>query len=568
MVGKKGGAKMILQTIIIAVIILLLNVISQRFYSFLDLTEDKRFTLTSSTEKLLNEVDDVILIDILLEGELPSGYKRLRNRTEEVLKQFRSVNGRVEFTFRDPSAGTPKEANLVRENLAKDGIFPGNLIVMEDDKKVEKLIYPYAIVKYGARRIPINLLEPQLKGENPEIMLNKSENTIEYKLAKTIKTLISKGLPRVLFTAGNGELVPSQTATFETGMKSTITTERIDLDTTYYIPDDIEALIVASPTVPLKDRTKFMIDQYIMGGGKVIWIVESLDVNVDSINVNGVYIPRPTNLGLDDMFFKYGVRLKQDLILDKVNSKIPQVIGKLGNKSQQELFPWVYYPLLESSNQHPIVNNIDRVYSNFPSTIESLSGRNELTHTTLLTSSRNSRFQAYPMRLSFETLKVEQRDEVYNKKHLPAAVLVEGQFESFYKNRVGEGMLQGLKDLNREFIEKSPPTSQVFITDAEIFKNLYDAASNRISPLGYNKWEPMVYNGNGEFAENLIDYLTDEYGLMEARTRNVQLRLLDQVKLANNKLCWQLINILGPIGLVLTLGLIWNFIRRRRFSRN
>ena len=172
---------MILQTIIIAVIILLLNVISQRFYSFLDLTEDKRFTLTSSTEKLLNEVDDVILIDILLEGELPSGYKRLRNRTEEVLKQFRIVNGRVEFTFRDPSAGTPKEANLVRENLAKDGIFPGTLILIEEDKKVNKSIYPYAIVKYGARRIPINLLEPQLKGENSEIMLNKSENTIEYK---------------------------------------------------------------------------------------------------------------------------------------------------------------------------------------------------------------------------------------------------------------------------------------------------------------------------------------------------------------------------------------------------
>ncbi len=566
MVVKKRGYSVIFQTIIIVVILILINAISQRFYTFLDLTEDQRFTLTSSTENLLKEVDEVILIDILLDGELPSGYKRLRNRAEEVIKQFRNVNSRVEYAFRDPSAGTPKEVNLIRENLAKDGIFPGNLIVMEDDKKVEKLIYPYAIVKYGARRIPINLLEPQIKGENPEIMLNKSENTLEYKFAKTIRTLISKGLPRVLLTAGNGELVPSQTATFETGMKSTISTDRVDLDTTYYIPDDIEALIIANPKEPFSDRSKFMIDQYIMSGGKVIWIIESLDVNVDSINVNGVYIPRPTNLGLDDMFFKYGVRVKQDLILDKVNSKIPQVIGQLGNKAQQELFPWVYYPLLESSNKHPIVNNIDRVYSNFPSTIESLPGRDELVHTDLLTSSRNSRFQTYPMRLSFETLKVEPRDEVYNKAHLPAAVLVEGRFESFFKNRVGEGMLQGLRDLGREFKEKSPPTSQVFITDAEIFKNLYDAANNRISPLGFNKWEPMVYNGNGEFAENLMDYLTDEYGLMEARTRNVQLRLLDQVKLSQDRLCWQLLNILGPIILVVFLGLIWHLIRRKRYT--
>jgi len=563
---KKRGSSIIIQTIILIVILFLINAISNRFYTFLDLTEDQRFTLTESTENLLREVDEVVLIDILLDGELPSGYKRLRNRAEEVIKQFRNVNGRVEYTFRDPSEGTPKEVNLVRENLAKDGIYPGNLIVMEDDKKVEKLIYPYAIVKYGPRRIPINLLEPQIKGENPELMLNKSENTLEYKFAKTIRTLITKGLPRVLLTTGNGELEPSQTATFETGMKSTINSSRIDLDTTYYIPDDIDALIVARPMKPFSDRTKFMIDQYIMNGGKVIWIVETLDVNVDSINVNGVYIPRPTNLGLDDMFFKYGVRIKQDLILDKVNSKIPQVIGQLGNKAQQELFPWVYYPLLESSNKHPIVNNIDRVYSNFPSTIESLLGREDLVHTDLLTSSRNSRFQAYPMRLSFETLKVEPRDEAYNKKHIPAAVLVEGQFESYYMNRVGEGMLKGLKDLGREFKEKSPQTSQVFITDAEIFKNLYDASTNRISPLGFNKWEPMVYNGNGEFAENLMDYLTDEYGLMEARTRNVQLRLLDQVMLSQSKLKWQLINILVPIFLVIILGLFWHVLRRKRYT--
>lgn len=566
MVGKHRGKTMLIQTLIIGVILVLLNVIAQRIYTYIDLTEDKRFTITNSTKSLLSQVDTPVLIDVLLDGELPSGYKRLQNRTEEVIKQLRAINSNIQYTFRNPSEGTPDEKKQIRENLATDGIFPANLIVMEDDKRVEKLIYPYAIIKYGSRQVPVNLLEPQLKGENPEVMLNKSANNLEYKFAKTIQKLYQKGIPKVLLTSGNGELAPSQTATFEQAISGTIETKRVDLDTTYYIPSDIDVVMVARPRTALSDKSKFIIDQYLMDGGKVIWIVESLDVKLDSINMHNVYIPRPIEHGLDDLFFKYGIRVNRDLILDLENSKIPQVIGRVGNKVQQELFDWVYYPVLQSSEQHPIVNNLDRVFSCFPSSIEILEDRQGLSYTPLITSSKYSRFQNYPMRLSFEILKVEQRPEAYNKQHLPVAVMVEGEFESFYKNRVSESMQEGLKKIGREFKDKSPRTTQVFISDSDLIKNLYDPATNRISALGYNKWEDFVYGGNGEFIINQIDYLTDEYGLMESRTKNLKLRMLDQVKLGQDKLKWQLLNIILPILLVIIFGFIWRQIRKRKYS--
>ena len=568
MVGKSRKRIKLIQTLLILGIIVLLNIIGNKLYTYIDLTEDKRYTLTESTHTLLVELEEPVFIDVLLGGDLPSGYKRLLTRTEEVVKQLRSINPEIEFNFRNPAEGTREEVNSTRTNLAKDGIYPVNLIVMEDDQKVEKLIYPFAIVKYGSKRISINLVDTQQKGESPEVLLNRSANSLEYKFVSSIRKLFKKNAPKVLFTTGNGELLESQTATLETGLSSTVEFGRLNLDSTYQIANDVNVLIVAGPKNTISLRNKFIIDQYIMNGGKVIWLVETLEVNLDSINVNTVYIPKPIEHGLDDMFFKYGVRIKNDLVLDLQNSKIPQVIGRVGNKSQQELFEWVYYPLLMSSNAHPIVNNIDRVYSNFPSSIELLDNKMGLEQNVLLSSSQYSRFQIYPMRLSFEIIKLEQKRSAYNKPNLPVAVMVEGEFESFFKNRVSEEMATGLKSINAVFKEKSPPTTQIFISDVDIIKNLYSATGNRISPLGYNRWEDMVYGGNAEFITNAIDYLTDEYGLMESRSKNIQLRMLDQVELKNNKLKWQILNLVGPILLVLLFGFLLGYLRKRKYTQS
>ena len=567
MVEKNNNSRLVvLQTLILLGILVLINVISRSVYTFIDLTEDKRFTLTDSTQKLLEEVDDIIYIDVLLSGDLPSGFKRLQNRTEEIIKQMRSVNPNIEYKFSEINKGTPEEINDIRLNLAKDNIYPFNLLVMEEDQRVEKLIYPFALLQLGNRKIPIRLLEARSKGEGEEQALNKSANNLEYKFASAIEKLFKKSAPLVLFTTGNGELLESQTATLEQGLRNTMNTGRINLDSIYRIDSSVDILVVARPTEPLKEKHKFIIDQYVMNGGKVIWFIEPLFANLDSINMKDVYVPRVYEHGLDDMFFKYGVRFKNDLVLSvDENSNIPQVIGRGGGQAQQELFPWVYHPLLQSSGKHPIVNNIDRVYSTFPSSIDLLE-RPGLEQTVLLTSSKYSRYQLYPMRLSFEIVKIKQEPDAYNKSFLPVAVMVEGEFESFYKNRVTQEMENGLARLNASFVDKSSRTSQVFVADSDVIKNLYNPRTEQISPLGFNKWDGMEYKGNAEFLANLIDYMTDEYGLIEARTKNLQLRLLDQVKIKKEKTKWQMINILLPIVFVLLLGLLFNYLRKKKYT--
>ena len=566
MVRKSGQKRTaFIQTLIVIAIVIVVNLIGRNLYSYLDLTEDKLFSLTPSTEKLLGSIDEVIYIDVLLGGDLPSGFKQLESRTQEVIRQLRNANPQLEYRFRDVGAGTVEEINRIRENLSKDGILPMTLFVMEEDQKVEKLIYPYAIIRRGSRQITINLLASREQTDSQEIMINKSANLLEYKFANAIENLFRTSNPYVLFTTGNGELDHTQTATIEQEVSTTVRTGRINLDSVVQIDSKVDVLVVAGPTKKVSERNQFIIDQYLMNGGQVIWLVESLIVNLDSINRNGLYVPKPNEHGLDDMFFKYGVRINQDLVLDLENSKIPQVVGQAGGQAQQQLFDWVYYPILRPGSNNPIVDKIDPSYSEFPSSI-TLLDRPSLRQTPLLTTSEYSRRQVYPMRLTFDVVRVEQRTSAYNKSNIPVAVLVEGEFESFFKNRVSESMEKGLKSIDAEFKEKSAPTKQIFISDVDIIKNLFNPSTGKITPMGFNMWEGFVYQGNGEFAVNSLDYLTDEYGLLESRSKTSEIRLLDQVKLNQSYLKWQLINILLPILLVVLFGLVYNFIRKKRFA--
>ncbi len=564
---KSKSTQIAIQLILLISLLILVNLISQNWYFYIDLTEDKRFTLEDSTIKLIDEIDDVILIDVLLEGNLNSSFVKLQERTKEILGQFKSLNPNIEFKFSNPSKGNVQDINMRRENLRQDGIVPATLFIVENDQRVEKLIYPFAIINYGDRRIPVNLLEPIGQGESEEEAINRSSMLLEYKLASTIAKLIKKNAPIIMFTEGNGELSGDQTAMLETLLRKTMSTGRINLDSTYRIDPEVDLLIVAKPESVVSLRNQFILDQYIMNGGKVIWLIDQFFVNLDSISNNKVYIPRPIEHGLDDLFFKYGIRIKNNVILDLENSKIPQVFGVAGNKVQQQLFPWVFHPLLQANMENPIVKNIDRVYSTFPSSIEILNEKESIESSVLLTSSKYSRFQVYPsINISFEIMRIEQRPEAYNKPYLPVAVLLEGEFESFFKNRVSKEMLNGLKQINTDFKENSSTTSQLFIADGDIIKNLYDATNNRISPIGFNKWERYTYKGNKDFIINAIDYMLDDFGLVESRSKNFELRLLDQVALRNNTLKWQVINLVIPPILVILLGFLFSWTRKKRYT--
>lgn len=564
---KKGNTNILIQSALTIILIILVNLIAHRFYTYVDLTEDKRFTLEDATKKLVSDVDQTIFVEVLLEGQLNSGFIRLQNRCREVMDQLNNLNQNIEYSFTNTSEGTVEEINQRREKLRQEGIFPTTVFIFEDDQRVEKLIYPYAIINYGDRRIAVNLLEPLARGENEEKAINRSAMLLEYKLASTISKLITKKAPIIAFTEGHGELEANQTAMLETILGRTMNTLRIQFDSVYIINDEVDILIIAGPEEQLNERSQFIIDQYIMNGGNVIWLIEQFYINLDSINNNKVYVPRPVDHGLDDMFFKYGIRINRDVVLDLENTKIPQVYGMSGDRAQQQLFPWVFHPLLQGNQESSLVRNIDRVASYFPSTIEVLDSPESRNSTVLLTSSQYSRYQVYPsINISFETLRLPQKPEAYNKSYLPVAVMIEGTFNSYFKNRVSQVMMDGLRQINMDFKESSTSSKQAFIGDADIIKNLYDPATNRISPIGFNKWEGYTYEGNEDFIINTIDYMLDDYGLIEARSKSFKLRLLDQVRLKKEKLKWQAFNIALPVALVIILGLLFTYWRRRKYT--
>lgn len=547
-------------------ILLFANIIGSFFYTHFDLTEEKRFTLTQPTVKQLKSLKDVVFVKVLLTGEFPAGFKRLQNSTKEMLEDFRGVSKFFEYQFEDPSQGTTEEINERRKQLAKQGIMPINLRLVENDETTQRLIYPIAIVNYNNRQVIVNLLENETPGVPKEVILNNSVSLLEYKLSNAIEKLLSFDRPNIVFTTGHGELEPIQTGDLEKTLRQYYDTGRLNLDSTYHIPaDKVDVLIVAKPRDSFPEKHKFMIDQYIMNGGKVIWLIDKLAATLDSLQGRAEYIPADYSLNLDDQFFKYGFRLQPDVVADLECSHIPLVVGKMGNAPQFDKFKWFYYPIVTPRSNHPIVKSLDRIHFQFPGTIDTIKTKTPVLKTTLLTTSQYSKVQYNPVRLNFEILKYDPDPSKFNKPYQTVALLLEGNFPSLYENRVTDDMLQGMKKLNMEYLTVSKPTKMVVVSDGDIARNDVNKTTQEIYPLGYNRFENYMF-ANKDFMLNAIEYLLDDAGVIEARSKEVKLRLLDTVRAKEEKLNWQLTNILLPILFVLGFGFLYAYWRKRRYA--
>ena len=548
-------------------ILLFLNVIGNFFFTHIDLTEEKRFTLTEPTKKLLKSLDDPVFVRVLLEGEFPAGFKRLQNSTKEILDDFRSVSGYIEYEFEDPNSGPVDEINERRKVLSDQGIRPVNLRLKDTDGTSEKLIYPYALVTYKNKTYPISLLEPEVPGISPEVILNNSISLLEYKFSNAIQKGARKSsLPLIVFTEGHGELDALQTADFQATISPFYNMGRLNLDSVYTLkPEDVAVLIVAKPRFAFSERDKFLIDQYVMKGGKVMWLIDRLNVNLDSLAGKKHYVPFDFPLQLDDLFFKYGVRIQPNLILDLQCSRIPQVIGQQANNPQIELFPYYYHPVIVPRNNHPIVKSVEGINMYYPSTIDTVRTKSPVKKEILLTSSQYSRVQFVPVRLDFEILRYDPIPEKFDKPFQPVAVLLEGSFGSLYENRVTESMLDGLKQINEQFLPEGKSTKMLVVSDGDVIKNLVDPSREAYQPLGYNPYEKYKF-ANKDFLVNALEYLVDENGVIAARGREVKLRLLNTVKADKEKTYWQSINILVPLALLAVFGLIFNYLRKRKYA--
>ncbi|TNE64083.1 MAG: gliding motility-associated ABC transporter substrate-binding protein GldG [Bacteroidetes bacterium] len=549
-------------------IILFVNIIANSFYGHLDLTEEKRFTLTKPTKELLKGLDDRIYVQVLLEGQFPAGFKRLQTATREMLDDFRSVSPYIDYQFSDPLEGNTEEVKERQKVLLEDGIAPVNLRVNEQGESKQQLIYPVAVFHYGQRKLPVNLLENQSPTLLPDEVVNNSVSLLEYKFANAIKKLQAERRPAILFTRGHGELDELQTKDLERSLHQFYDTDRITLDSVIRIdPENCSLLIVAKPRGSFSERDKFKIDQYIMQGGKVLWLIDRLNAELDSLRTARRFVPADYPINLEDMLFKYGVRIQPDLVLDLECSKIPLQVGVVGNAPQFQLFDWLYHPTVRPIGKHPVVKNLDRVELKFCSSIDTIRTKTAVTKTPILLSSPYSRLQFSPIELSFDILRNEPNPEYFNKGPQMAGVLLEGTFPSNYENRVSEEMLAGLRQVGMEFRDRSVPNSMIVISDGDVAANFVrNRETQEWLPLGFNRFENATY-ANKELMLNAVEYLIDATGVIEARSKEVKLRLLDTVRAGEEKTFWQALNLALPLLFLGAFGMVFFWLRKRKYAR-
>lgn len=569
---NKKRNQSLLQLGLFSGVLVLLNVLGNIFFTQIDLTEEKRYTLTKTTAELVKNLDEPVFVRVLLEGEFPAGFKRLQRATREKLDDFRKQGGGffsaeplIQYEFADPNAGTAEEINLRREEFRKEGLTPTLFRLKDAEGTEEKYIFPYAVFSYKGRQVTVNLLENQ-PGYNQDEVLGNSINLLEYKFASAIQKLQLDQKQVIAFTAGQGEAYDVYTKDIVSALRPYYDFGRFFLDSNYMVPPQIDLLIVAKPTQAFTEQDKFKLDQYIMNGGKVIFLVDRLEAELDSLRAGASFVTREYPINLDDLLFRYGVRIEPSLALDLQCSQIPQVVGMQGGKPQVEMFNWFYHPVVIPQTEHPILQGLENVNLFFPNSIDTVKTRTHIEKTVLLATSNYSREQFHPVRLGFEILRYDPDPSKFTKKQIPLGVLLEGEFSSLYENRITEEMEAGLREIGAVFKNQSPPNRMIVVSDGDMVLNpVVDPETMGIMPLGYNVFERRMY-GNKDFIINSIEYLLNDAGMVEARGKEIELRPIDTVRATDQRTIWQLLNIGLPLLVLALFGIAFTILRRNKFT--
>ena len=550
--------------LLVFTILALFNVVSRYYYLRFDLTSEKRYSISKPTKQLVKDLKDVVTIRVYLDGDLNAGFTRLKESTRNLLNEMRAYGGdNIQFEFIDPlQIQNLEERKALMTDLIQRGLSPTNLTTKSKTESKQQLIFPGAIVTYGGAEMPVALLENQL-GFSPNQILNNSDILLEYKFANAIKKLTQFSAPRIVFIQGNEELNKLETADIKNTLEDLkYEVKELNLSTNYRIASKYDVAIIAKPRLAFTEKDKYKIDQYIMHGGKVLWLVDGTNANMDSLRMNPTgQFAVANEYNLDDMLFKYGVRINSDVIQDiNLCNPIPVLVGP----KQTEMLPWYYFPLLVSDNTHAIVRNLDPVASFFASTIDTIQNP-EVNKTILLHTTDNSKAQLAPTRIHMGILQSKPNVAYYNQPSLPVAVLLEGEFQSVYKNRLSpEFLAAGDSVDNLKFKEKSKKSKMIVIADGDIIRNDVRNDSSGY-PLGFYKYTNKQF-ANKDFILNCIEYLLDDSGILETRNKEVKLRLLNHVKVEQEKLKWQIINIALPISVIILFGIAFGIYRRKKYA--
>jgi ABC-2 type transport system permease protein len=532
----------------------------------LDLTEDKRFTLSVPTRKVLSNLKNDIYIQIYLDGEIPIPLKRLKRSVGEMLDEFKVASGRkIDYEFINPSGEKDtKKREAIYQNLVKKGLIPVDLHAGDAEGGLsEKIIFPGLIVNYNGIEVPVNFLNNSSSSYEQNIL--RSIEGLEYELIQTISTLCSDTVNRVAFIEGQDEIPEIETADITMNLARFFTVDRGAIGGKPGILDKYAAVVIAGPEKVFSESDKLVLDQYIMKGGKVLWLIDEVKVNSDSL-VNGETVGLYRPLNLEDQLFRYGVRINPVIIQDLECASIRIMVMSGGTRQQVVPTPWLYYPLLRPASNNPITRNLNRVEGEFVNYIDTVGLDSKIKKKILLASSSLSRVISPPVMISLKEADLIPDEKTFNKPNLPVAVLLEGKFPSAFINRVVSNLTE---DKNLKIITESKDTRMIVISDADIIRNEVSRSGLNQTPLplGRDKYTGMVY-GNSDFLINCLNWLVDKNSIMELRSRELKLRLLNTKVIKVQKIKWQLVNVAGPIIIVVLGGLIYGYFRKKRYTGN
>jgi ABC-2 type transport system permease protein len=545
-----------------------INWLASIYHTRIDFTNEKRFTLSTPTKKVLQKLDDVVQIDVFLKGDFPSGFKKLANSTAELLQEFKEVAGsKLQYRFISPDENVEGTNIAWADTLGAMGFYPINLTSQIKEGQQQQNIYPVAFVHYQGNILPVMIYQGKTKAITyPEI--NSAEAMMEFNFASVIDKITAKEKPMLIYSAGNGEPMDARTYDLsENLLKPDYKFQPVNLNTIPRIPDMVQVLMIVKPAVPFNDAEKLKIDQFVMRGGKLILFTDKLNAELDSLqSKKGEVVAYDRGLELNDMLFKYGVRINSDLVMDLQCDFLPFDVNGNG---QFELLPWNYFPVFETRSTHVINKNLGFVSGRFVNSIDTV-GAEGIKKTILLSSSPNSRTIATPALISvLENVKAPE-NEKFKRSNIPVAVLLEGKFQSLFSNRLSQAMTDSLQKYGATFLSQCMADNKIIVVaDGDMVLNSV-IKGNQPIPMGMN---PYTYGSQQEFAfankdflQNCLDYLINTSNLSEAKAKDYTLRLLDKKKVEEQKTAWMLINILVPVIIIILFALLYQFIRRRKYT--
>jgi len=554
--------------VLIILVLLAVNVITSTWHFRIDLTDEKRFTLSKGTTTILKNLDEPVTIDVFLKGNYPSGFKKLAAATEDLLREFKEVGGnKIKYRFIAPDEIIEGTNSIYADTLTSLGIIPINLTAQVKNGQQQQQVYPVALLHYKDTMLPVQIY----KGKTPIVNVkevNNAEAMLEYHFANAIASIGKKEKTEIAYAIGNGE--PMDLSVYdlaEQTLKPAYNLSLVDIQKQPFISPEFKALIVLKPKEAFSDLEKLKLDQYVMNGGKLLFFIDRLNAEMDSLQIKNEVIAYDRDLQLNDFIFHYGVRINPDLLMDLQCDYLPFDVNGNG---QFEFLPWNYFPVLESAENHPINKNLGYVSGKFVNSIDLVESEG-IKKTVLLHSSPNARIIATPALISGKENVTAPEDNQYKTADVPVAVLLEGKFSSLFSNRLSTAMNDSLKAYNIVFSKSCPTENKMLVvSDADIIMNAVVKGNQPLS-MGMN---PFTYGSqrefpfaNREFLLNTLDYMLNANDLSEAKSKDYTVKFLDTKKVNADRTYWQLINILLPVMLVIIFAFLFQYLRKRKYAR-